>query len=77
MTEGEVRKFLSLKGQMLYMEEWESICFLGIPVMLDLHQMFKTGVSGKTAKSLQKKMGWCCGAQEKVLFRQFWPGFND
>ena len=45
MTEGEVRKFLSLKGQMLYMEEWESICFLGIPVMLDLHQMFKTGVS--------------------------------
>lgn len=28
----EKQRFLTLKGQMIYMEEWESICFLGIPV---------------------------------------------
>lgn len=32
MTDDEKLRFLTLKGQMIYMEEWESICFLGIPV---------------------------------------------
>lgn len=32
MSEKDLEKFLTLKGQMFYMEEWESICFMGIPV---------------------------------------------
>ncbi|CAI4223722.1 unnamed protein product [Auanema sp. JU1783] len=44
MTEKEKEKFLSLKGQMFYMEEWESICFMGIPVMSNLGQMYKSGL---------------------------------
>nr|pir hypothetical protein T07D1.1 - Caenorhabditis elegans [Caenorhabditis elegans] len=44
MGDGEREKFLSLKGQMFYMEEWESICFVGIPVMSHLPQMYKSGL---------------------------------
>ena len=32
MSDSEKEKYLSLKGQMFYMEEWESICFMGTPV---------------------------------------------
>ncbi|XP_032891100.1 soluble guanylate cyclase 88E-like [Amblyraja radiata] len=35
---------LRLKGQMRYMPEWESIIFLGTPVMESLGAMFKTGL---------------------------------
>ncbi|XP_073342576.1 soluble guanylate cyclase 88E-like [Pagrus major] len=35
---------LRLKGQMRYMPEWESIIFLGTPVMESLSAMFKTGL---------------------------------
>ncbi|CAL2049549.1 unnamed protein product [Caenorhabditis brenneri] len=44
MVDAEREKFLSLKGQMFYMEEWESICFVGIPVMSHLPQMYKSGL---------------------------------
>lgn len=42
MADAEREKFLSLKGQMFYMEEWESICFVGIPVYVK-----HNGFSGK------------------------------
>ncbi len=32
MEDDDRKCFLTLKGQMLYLREWESICFLGIPV---------------------------------------------
>jgi hypothetical protein len=32
MNDEEKRQYFSLKGPMMYMEEWESICFLAIPV---------------------------------------------
>ncbi|XP_028444602.1 soluble guanylate cyclase 88E [Perca flavescens] len=35
---------LKLKGQMRYMPEWESIIFLGTPVMESLSAMFRTGL---------------------------------
>uniref|UniRef100_A0A1I7TCM2 guanylate cyclase n=1 Tax=Caenorhabditis tropicalis TaxID=1561998 RepID=A0A1I7TCM2_9PELO len=44
MGDVEREKFLSLKGQMFYMEEWESICYVGIPVMSHLPQMYKSGL---------------------------------
>ncbi|CAI5456046.1 unnamed protein product [Caenorhabditis angaria] len=44
MGDSERQKFLTLKGQMFYMEEWESICFVGIPVMSHLPQMYKSGL---------------------------------
>ncbi|GMR60628.1 hypothetical protein PMAYCL1PPCAC_30823, partial [Pristionchus mayeri] len=44
MTEQDLEKFLTLKGQMFYMEEWESICFMGIPVVSNLGQMHKSGL---------------------------------
>ncbi|ULT80699.1 hypothetical protein L3Y34_010921 [Caenorhabditis briggsae] len=44
MGDQEREKFLSLKGQMFYMEEWESICYVGIPVMSHLPQMYKSGL---------------------------------
>ncbi|CAB3400516.1 unnamed protein product [Caenorhabditis bovis] len=44
MPDKEKQKFLTLKGQMFYMEEWESICFVGIPVMSHLAQMYKSGL---------------------------------
>ncbi|CAI2356709.1 unnamed protein product [Caenorhabditis sp. 36 PRJEB53466] len=44
MADLEREKFLTLKGQMFYMEEWESICFVGIPVMSHLPQMHKSGL---------------------------------
>jgi guanylate cyclase len=58
MEDDERKCFLTLKGQMLYLREWESICFLGIPVyvracvnmfmsafsMSDLRQLYNTGI---------------------------------
>uniref|UniRef100_A0A915KNT7 guanylate cyclase n=1 Tax=Romanomermis culicivorax TaxID=13658 RepID=A0A915KNT7_ROMCU len=44
MTEAERSKFLSLKGQMIYMDEWESICFLGNPIVVNLKQMYGSGL---------------------------------
>uniref|UniRef100_A0A914UQ07 guanylate cyclase n=1 Tax=Plectus sambesii TaxID=2011161 RepID=A0A914UQ07_9BILA len=44
MADDEKQRFITLKGQMMYMEEWESICFMGIPVMANLRQMYKTGL---------------------------------
>lgn len=35
---------IHLKGQMMYMPEWESIIFLGTPIMESLDIMFKTGL---------------------------------
>lgn len=32
MEDDDRKCFLTLKGQMLYLREWESICFLGIPM---------------------------------------------
>ncbi|XP_067126780.1 soluble guanylate cyclase 88E-like isoform X2 [Centruroides vittatus] len=37
-------KLLLLKGQMMYMEEWKSIVYLGTPVMRDLDAMLHTGL---------------------------------
>uniref|UniRef100_A0A8R1E3H3 Guanylate cyclase n=1 Tax=Caenorhabditis japonica TaxID=281687 RepID=A0A8R1E3H3_CAEJA len=44
LADSEREKFLTLKGQMVYMEEWESICFVGIPVMSHLPQMYRSGL---------------------------------
>uniref|UniRef100_A0A667ZUK3 guanylate cyclase n=1 Tax=Myripristis murdjan TaxID=586833 RepID=A0A667ZUK3_9TELE len=41
---GDGSRCLKLKGQMRYMPEWESIIFLGTPVMESLSAMFKTGL---------------------------------
>ncbi|XP_066524863.1 soluble guanylate cyclase 88E-like [Hoplias malabaricus] len=41
---GDGTRCLKLKGQMRYMPEWESIIFLGTPVMESLSAMFKTGL---------------------------------
>ncbi|XP_042196017.1 soluble guanylate cyclase 88E-like [Callorhinchus milii] len=41
---GDGTRCLKLKGQMRYMPEWESIIFLGTPVMESLGAMFKTGL---------------------------------
>uniref|UniRef100_A0AAV2MIQ8 guanylate cyclase n=1 Tax=Knipowitschia caucasica TaxID=637954 RepID=A0AAV2MIQ8_KNICA len=41
---GDGSRCLRLKGQMRYMPEWESIIFLGTPVMESLSAMFKTGL---------------------------------
>uniref|UniRef100_W5MYK5 guanylate cyclase n=1 Tax=Lepisosteus oculatus TaxID=7918 RepID=W5MYK5_LEPOC len=41
---GDGSRCLKLKGQMRYMPEWESIIFLGTPVMERLSAMFKTGL---------------------------------
>ncbi|GFO01294.1 soluble guanylate cyclase 88e [Plakobranchus ocellatus] len=35
---------LQLKGQMMYMSEWDSIMFLGTPIMNSLDDMFKIGL---------------------------------
>ncbi|XP_072105394.1 LOW QUALITY PROTEIN: soluble guanylate cyclase 88E-like [Mobula birostris] len=43
-TGGDGSRCLRLKGQMRYMPEWESIIFLGTPVMESLGAMFKTGL---------------------------------
>ncbi|XP_035222950.1 soluble guanylate cyclase 88E-like [Stegodyphus dumicola] len=37
-------KLLHLKGQMMYMEEWKSMVYLGTPVMRDLDAMVHTGL---------------------------------
>ncbi|XP_063398615.1 soluble guanylate cyclase 88E-like isoform X2 [Mytilus trossulus] len=37
-------KCLHLKGQMLYMKEWDQIIFLGIPVLQNLDAMFRAGL---------------------------------
>lgn len=44
MPPEERARYLSLRGQMLYMQDWECICFIAIPMMQDLPQMLKTGV---------------------------------
>ncbi|XP_013410650.1 soluble guanylate cyclase 88E isoform X3 [Lingula anatina] len=36
--------YLRLKGQMMFMEEWDSILFLGTPIMENLDVMFTTGL---------------------------------
>ncbi|XP_005992460.1 soluble guanylate cyclase 88E-like [Latimeria chalumnae] len=41
---GDGSRCLKLKGQMRFMPEWESIIFLGTPVMESLSAMFKTGL---------------------------------
>lgn len=41
-SEGERR--LRLKGQMIFMEEWEMIMFLGTPVMPKLTSLISTGL---------------------------------
>ncbi|XP_077589088.1 soluble guanylate cyclase gcy-31-like isoform X3 [Stigmatopora nigra] len=41
---GDGSRCLRLKGQMRYMPEWESIIFLGTPVMESLSAMFRTGL---------------------------------
>uniref|UniRef100_A0A8C2ZYI3 guanylate cyclase n=1 Tax=Cyclopterus lumpus TaxID=8103 RepID=A0A8C2ZYI3_CYCLU len=41
---GDGSRCLKLKGQMRYMPEWESIIFLGTPVMESLSAMFRTGL---------------------------------
>ncbi|XP_038651140.1 soluble guanylate cyclase 88E-like [Scyliorhinus canicula] len=41
---GDGSRCLRLKGQMRFMPEWESIIFLGTPVMESLGAMFKTGL---------------------------------
>ncbi|XP_060566942.1 soluble guanylate cyclase 88E-like isoform X2 [Ruditapes philippinarum] len=41
---GMVGYAIHLKGQMMYMPEWESIIFLGTPIMESLDIMFKTGL---------------------------------
>ncbi|CAM1324864.1 Uncharacterised protein g8817 [Pycnogonum litorale] len=35
---------LHLKGQMIYIDEWESLVFLGTPVMSDLDALMRTGL---------------------------------
>lgn len=35
---------LKLKGQMMYMNDWDSIIFLGTPVMSDINSMFNAGL---------------------------------
>ncbi|XP_054723630.1 soluble guanylate cyclase 88E-like, partial [Uloborus diversus] len=37
-------RLLHLKGQMMYMEEWQSMVYLGTPVMRDLDAMVHTGL---------------------------------
>ncbi|GFT83371.1 soluble guanylate cyclase 88E [Nephila pilipes] len=37
-------RLLHLKGQMMYMEEWRSMVYLGTPVMRDLDAMVHTGL---------------------------------
>ncbi|XP_053385203.1 soluble guanylate cyclase 88E-like [Mercenaria mercenaria] len=41
---GDAGYAIHLKGQMMYMPEWESIIFLGTPIMESLDIMFKTGL---------------------------------
>lgn len=40
----ENEKNLRLKGQMIYMENWRMIMFLGTPVMPDLTSLINTGL---------------------------------
>lgn len=42
--EDEPENNLRLKGQMIYMENWRMIMFLGTPVMPDLTSLIKTGL---------------------------------
>ncbi|XP_039453267.1 soluble guanylate cyclase 88E-like isoform X2 [Culex pipiens pallens] len=42
--EEEVEKHLRLKGQMIYMEKWRMIMFLGTPVMPKLSSLINTGL---------------------------------
>lgn len=40
----EFEKHLRLKGQMIYMDNWRMIMFLGTPVMPDLTSLINTGL---------------------------------
>lgn len=40
----EAEKSLRLKGQMVYMDNWRMIMFLGTPVMPDLTALITTGL---------------------------------
>lgn len=40
----EYEKHLRLKGQMIYMDNWRMIMFLGTPVMPDLTSLINTGL---------------------------------
>lgn len=40
----EYEKHLRLKGQMIYMDNWRMIMFLGTPVMPDLNSLINTGL---------------------------------
>ncbi|XP_068208177.1 soluble guanylate cyclase 88E isoform X2 [Palaemon carinicauda] len=42
--EEEPPKSLSLKGQMMYMDEWKMILFLATPIMPDLESLMSTGL---------------------------------
>lgn len=42
--ERDEEKYLRLKGQMIYMENWKMIMFLGTPVMPDLNALISTGL---------------------------------
>ncbi|KAF6018282.1 hypothetical protein EB796_023412 [Bugula neritina] len=39
-----LNKYLTLRGQMLHMEQWNAILFLGTPVLENLDHMFKLGL---------------------------------
>lgn len=43
-NDGDEEKTLRLKGQMIYMENWRMIMFLGTPVMPDLTALVNTGL---------------------------------
>lgn len=42
--ENDIDKNLRLKGQMIYMDNWKMIMFLGTPVMPDLTSLINTGL---------------------------------
>jgi guanylate cyclase, other len=42
--EDNTDKHLHLKGQMVYMEDWKMIMYLGTPVMPDLNSLICTGL---------------------------------
>lgn len=43
-SENDQDKNLRLKGQMIYMDNWKMIMFLGTPVMPDLTSLINTGL---------------------------------
>lgn len=43
-NEDDIEKKLRLKGQMIYMDNWRLIMFLGTPVMPKLSSLISTGL---------------------------------